>query len=108
MHTKFTCAVGYCAWPRYCHSVSDEPGMRKDESTAFWIRHTSRLSVGMCSALSPRGMTEAKIFADFPQLSHDVVVACLAFAKDCDRFAFASIWFVRNWPLCVSQRFDFQ
>jgi hypothetical protein len=53
-------------------------------------------------------MTEAKIFADFPQLSHDVVVACLAFAKDCDRFAFASIWFVRNWPLCVSQRFDFQ
>jgi hypothetical protein len=31
------------------------------------------------------GMTEPEILADFPQLSHDDILACLAFAADRER-----------------------
>lgn len=48
------------------------------------IRGT-RITVGDVLSYLAGGMTEAEILADFPQLSHDDVLACLAYAAERER-----------------------
>lgn len=45
----------------------------------------TRITVGDVLGYLAGGMTEAEILADFPQLSHDDVIACLGFAADRER-----------------------
>jgi uncharacterized protein (DUF433 family) len=48
------------------------------------IRGT-RITVGDVLSYLAGGMSEAEILADFPQLSHDDVLACLAYAAERER-----------------------
>jgi len=45
----------------------------------------TRLTVGDVLGLLASGMGEAELLEDFPQLSHDDVLACLAYAADRER-----------------------
>ncbi|MDP1860492.1 MAG: DUF433 domain-containing protein [Gemmatimonadaceae bacterium] len=45
----------------------------------------TRLTVGDVLSYLASGMTEAEVLADFPQLTHDDVLACLAFAAERER-----------------------
>jgi len=42
----------------------------------------TRLSVGDVLGILSAGSTEAELLEDFPQLSHEDVLACLAFAAE--------------------------
>lgn len=48
------------------------------------IRGT-RLTVGDVLGYLASGMSEAEVLADFPQLTHDDVLACFAFAAERER-----------------------
>ena len=48
------------------------------------VRGTS-LTVGDVLGFLASGMSEAELLEDFPQLSHDDVLACLAYAADRER-----------------------
>ncbi len=48
------------------------------------IRGT-RITVGDVLGYMAGGMTEAEILADFPQLTHDDIRACLAYAAERER-----------------------
>lgn len=48
------------------------------------IRGT-RITVGDVLGYLAGGMTEAEIFTDFPQLTHDDIRACLAYAAERER-----------------------
>ena len=50
----------------------------------------TRITVGDVLGYLAGGMTEEAVLADFPQLTHDDVRACLAFAADRER-RFASV-----------------
>ena len=45
----------------------------------------TRLTVGDVLGFLASGMSEAELLEDFPQLSHDDVLACLAYAADRER-----------------------
>jgi uncharacterized protein (DUF433 family) len=45
----------------------------------------TRLTVGDVLGFLASGMGEAELLEDFPQLSHDDVLACLAYAADRER-----------------------
>ncbi|MCP9834856.1 MULTISPECIES: DUF433 domain-containing protein [unclassified Cyanobium] len=45
----------------------------------------TRLTVGDVLGLLASGMGEAELLEDFPQLRHDDVLACLAYAADRER-----------------------
>jgi uncharacterized protein (DUF433 family) len=45
----------------------------------------TRLSVGEVRGSLASGMNEAQLLEDFPQLTHDDVVACLAYGADRER-----------------------
>ncbi len=45
----------------------------------------TRLTVGDVLGYLASGMSEAELLEDFPQLTHDDVLACLAYAADCER-----------------------
>jgi len=45
----------------------------------------TRITVGDVLGYLAGGMAEADILADFPQLRHDDILACLAFAADRER-----------------------
>ena len=45
----------------------------------------TRMSVGDVLGYLAGGMSEAQILADFPQLTHDDVRACLAYAAERER-----------------------
>jgi uncharacterized protein (DUF433 family) len=45
----------------------------------------TRLSVGDVLGALASGCTEAELLQDFPQLSHEDVLACLAFAAERER-----------------------
>ncbi|PZV02703.1 MAG: hypothetical protein DCF23_11045 [Cyanobium sp.] len=45
----------------------------------------TRLTVGDVLGALASGMTEAELLGDFPQLNHEDVLACLAYAADRER-----------------------
>jgi hypothetical protein len=45
----------------------------------------TRLTVGDVLSSLASGMNEAELLEDFPQLTHDDVLACLAYAADRER-----------------------
>jgi uncharacterized protein (DUF433 family) len=45
----------------------------------------TRLTVGDVLGCLASGMSEAELLEDFPQLTHDDVLACLAYAADRER-----------------------
>jgi uncharacterized protein (DUF433 family) len=45
----------------------------------------TRISVGDVLSYLAGGMTEAELLADFPQLSHDDIRACLTYAAERER-----------------------
>jgi uncharacterized protein (DUF433 family) len=45
----------------------------------------TRITVGDVLGYLASGMTETEVLADFPQLTHDDLLACLAFAADRER-----------------------
>ena len=45
----------------------------------------TRLTVGDVLGYLAGGMTEAEVLADFPQLTHEDILACLAFAAERER-----------------------
>lgn len=61
--------------------ISIDPAVRFGKPC---VRGT-RLTVGDVLGYLAAGMTEAEVLADFPQLTHDDVLACLAFAAERER-----------------------
>jgi uncharacterized protein (DUF433 family) len=45
----------------------------------------TRITVGDVLGYLASGMSEAELLAEFPQLSHEDILACLAFAADRER-----------------------
>lgn len=45
----------------------------------------TRISVGDVLGYLASGMTEAQVIADFPDLAHEDILACLAFAAERER-----------------------
>lgn len=45
----------------------------------------TRLTVGDVLGYLAGGMTEAEVLADFPQITHEDILACLAFAAERER-----------------------
>jgi uncharacterized protein (DUF433 family) len=45
----------------------------------------TRITVGEVLGYLSTGMTEAELFAEFPQLTHEDVLECLAFAAERER-----------------------
>ena len=58
--------------------ITIDPGVRFGKPC---VRGT-RLSVGDVLGILSAGSTEAELLEDFPQLSHEDVLACLAFAAE--------------------------
>jgi len=61
--------------------ISIDPAIRFGKPC---VRGT-RISVGDVLGYLAGGMSEAAVLADFPQLTHDDVLACLAFAAERER-----------------------
>jgi uncharacterized protein (DUF433 family) len=61
--------------------ISIDPAVRFGKPC---VRGT-RITVGDVLGYLAGGMTEAAVLADFPQLSHEDVLACLAFAAERER-----------------------
>lgn len=67
--------------PDYRARIVSDPNVRFGKPV---VRGT-RISVGDVLGYLAGGMSEPEILAEFPQLSHDDIVACLAFAADRER-----------------------
>jgi len=65
----------------YSQIITMEPGKRSGKPS---IRGT-RITVGDVLEYLASGMTHAEILADFPQLTENDILACLAFAADRER-----------------------
>ncbi|MBK8246676.1 MAG: DUF433 domain-containing protein [Gemmatimonadetes bacterium] len=61
--------------------ISIDPAIRFGKPC---VRGT-RISVGDVLGYLAGGMSEAAVLADFPQLTHDDILACLAFAAERER-----------------------
>jgi uncharacterized protein (DUF433 family) len=61
--------------------ISIDPAVRFGKPC---VRGT-RITVGDVLGYLAGGMTEAAVLGDFPQLSHEDVLACLAFAAERER-----------------------
>lgn len=71
----------------YLHDMSQLGRISIDPAVRFGkpcVRGT-RLTVGDVLGYLAGGMTEAEVLADFPQLSHEDILACLAFAAERER-----------------------
>jgi len=53
-----------------------------DVLTGKPVIHGTRLSVGFISGLMADGWTEADIIENYPGITHDDIIACLAYARD--------------------------
>lgn len=68
--------------------MANDPGYRDrivlDPTVRFGkpVVRGTRITVGDVLAYLAGGMSEAEILADFPQLRHEDVLACLGFAAD--------------------------
>lgn len=65
----------------YRDRISLDPNIRFGKPV---VRGT-RITVGDVLGYLAAGMTEAEFLAEFPQLSHEDVLACLGFAADRER-----------------------
>jgi uncharacterized protein (DUF433 family) len=65
----------------YSQIITREPGKRSGKPC---IRGTRMTVVDVLEYLAS-GMSHAEILADFPQLTEDDILACLAFAADRER-----------------------
>ena len=65
----------------YCERIVVDPNIRFGKPA---VRGT-RITVGDVLDYLAGGMTEAEFLAEFPQLSHEDVLACLGFAADRER-----------------------
>ena len=65
----------------YASRISIDPNVRFGKPC---VRGT-RITVGDVLGYLASGMTEAEVLADFPSLSHEDVLACLAFAAERER-----------------------
>lgn len=63
------------------HRISADPAVRFGKPC---VRGT-RITVGDVLGLLASGLTEAGLFEEFPQLTHDDVLACFAFAAERER-----------------------
>jgi uncharacterized protein (DUF433 family) len=61
--------------------VSSDPEVRFGKPC---VRGT-RITVGEVLGALASGMTEAEVIAEFPQLTHDDLLACFAFAAERER-----------------------
>jgi len=64
--------------------ATDHPRIAVDPAILLGkpIIHGTRLSVEFLIGLMAEGWAEADILANYPGLTHDDVVACLAYARD--------------------------
>lgn len=65
----------------YHDIIRVEPGKRGGQPTIRGMR----ITVYDVLALLASGMTEEQILADYPELTHDDVLACLSYAADRER-----------------------
>lgn len=65
----------------YASRISIDPAVRFGKPC---VRGT-RITVGDVLDYLASGMTEAEVRADFPSLSHEDILACLAFAAERER-----------------------
>lgn len=65
----------------YRERIVLEPQVRFGKPT---VRGT-RITVGDVLSYLAGGLTDEELLADFPQLTHDDLLACLAFAADRER-----------------------
>jgi uncharacterized protein (DUF433 family) len=73
--------------PPYLHAMNQLERITIDPAVRFGkpcVRGT-RLTVGDVLGYLAGGMTEAEVLADFPQLTHEDILACLAFAAERER-----------------------
>ena len=65
----------------YRDYITIEPGKRSGKPCIRGMR----ISVADIFGYLASGMSEADILSDFPELTHDDILACYAFAADADR-----------------------
>jgi uncharacterized protein (DUF433 family) len=65
----------------YAEIITVEPGKRGGQPCIRGIR----ITVYDVLSYLASGMTEEEILSDFPDLTHDDIVACLAYAADRER-----------------------
>jgi uncharacterized protein (DUF433 family) len=65
----------------YSQIITRDPGKRSGKPCI----HGTRITVLDVLEYLAGGMTHAEILADFPQLSEEDILACLAFAADRER-----------------------
>jgi uncharacterized protein (DUF433 family) len=65
----------------YKNIITVEPGKRSGKPCIRGMR----ITVGDIFDYLAGGMTVEEILADFPELTHDDILACFAFAADCER-----------------------
>ena len=65
----------------FSRRISIEPEIRFGKPC---VRGT-RITVGDVLSYLASGMTEAEVLADFPSLTHEDILACLAFAAERER-----------------------
>lgn len=68
----------------YSSIITIEPGKRSGKPCIRGMRITVQDVLEYMAG----GMSEAEILADFPRLTHEDILACLAFAADRDRKIF--------------------
>lgn len=64
----------------YRDYITIEPGKRSGKACVRGMRITVADVLGYLAA----GMTHAEIIGDFPELTHDDIFACLAYAVDAE------------------------
>lgn len=65
----------------YKHIITIEPGKRSGKPCIRGMR----ITVGDIFDYLGGGMTLEEILADFPELTREDILACFAFAADCER-----------------------
>ena len=65
----------------YASRISIDPAVRFGKPCVLG----TRISVGDVLGYLASGMTEGEVLADFPSLSHEDILACLAFAAERER-----------------------
>jgi uncharacterized protein (DUF433 family) len=84
--TIFVSRGGQAAMGR-AERISIDPAIRFGKPC---VRGT-RITVGDVLGFLADGGTETQLFADFPQLTHDDVLACLGFAAERERVLLPSV-----------------
>ena len=76
-----TTGTAYCFGMRILERIAVDPKVRFGKPC---VRGT-RITVGELLGLLGSGMSEAELLREYPQLVHDDVLACFAFAADRER-----------------------